>query len=352
MRRDKGFVLLLVLATLVVLSLLAAAIAANVERAVADQARANADFQARLETESTRATLLYLATSRRHTFGGQTIDDAVVRSDGSVADWQPGSDVPSYTPLGNEVRLDGSVYQGLGNARFALQDERGKISINFSDRRMLERWLEGRDVEPQQRQALLATLLDYQDPDEFTRLGGAEAPDYLEAGLPPPPNRTLLTPVELRRVMGWGPVLAGVSDAELVAAFTVSRTALVNINTADAGVLASMPGWNADIAERIIQSRASGPLPDTVTLRRLVAVMPADADSVILYPGDTFTLTTWSSLGGAALHEQWQLTPMEEGGRPWRTLYRLWMPRPEPLDADMARPTGAPVFGDAGTSDR
>ena len=139
MRRENGFVLLLVLATLVVLSLLAAAIAANVERAVADQARANADFQARLDTESTRATLLYLASSRRQTFGGQTIDDAVMSPDGTVADWRPGSDVPSYTPLGNELRLDGSVYRGLGSALFAVQDERGKISINFSDRRMLER---------------------------------------------------------------------------------------------------------------------------------------------------------------------------------------------------------------------
>ncbi len=352
MRRSGGFVLLLVLAALVVLSLLAATIAANVERAVADQARANADFQARLDTESTRATLLYLASSRRQTFGGQTIDDVVVRSDGSVAAWQPGREVPSYTPLGNELRLDGSAYRGLGSALFAVQDERGKISINFSDRRMLDRWLEGRDVQAQQRQALFATLLDYQDPDDFKRLGGAEAADYAEAGLPPPPNRTLLTPIELRRVMGWEPVLAGISDAELVARFTVSRSALVNINSADADVLAAMPGWNSDIARRIVQARASAALPDTVTLRRLVAVMPADPDSVILYPGDTFTLTTWSTLGGAALHEQWQLTPMEEGGRPWRTLYRLWMPRPEPFDADMARPTGSPVFGDASTSDR
>lgn len=351
-RRAPGFVLLLVLAALVVLSLLAAAIAANVERAVADQARANAQFQASLDAESTRATFLYLAVSRRQTFGGQTIDDAVVISNGGIVPWQPGSEVPSYTPLGNEIRLDGSPYRGVGSTVFAVQDERGKISINFSDRRMLDFWLAGRGVGPQQRQALFAALLDYQDPDELTRLGGAEAAEYREAGLPPPPNRTLMTPIELRRVLGWAPVLATVSDAQLVGQFSVARSALVNINTADAAVLAAMPGWNSDIAAQIVALRQVAPLPDTVTLRRRIGVMPADPDSVILFPGETFTLTTWSTEGGPALHEQWQLTPMEEGGRPWRTLYRLWMPRPEPFDAEMARPTGAPVFGDAGTADR
>ena len=350
-RRDGGFVLLLVLAALVVLSLLAAAIAANVERAVADQARANADFQAALDAEATRATVLYLAGTRRQTFGGQTVDDRAVLANGRLGDWTPGAEVPSYTPLGNELRLDGQPYLGVGGTVFALQDERGKISINFSDRRMLDAWLQARGVEPTQRQSLYATLLDYQDPDELTRLGGAEAAEYREAGLPPPPNRTLMTPLELRRVMGWGEVLAPLTDADIVATFSVSRSALVNINTAGAGVLAAMPGWNADIGAAIVAARRQQPFPDTVSLRQLVGVMPLDPDAVILYPGDVFTLTTWPLEGGAAMHEQWQLTPMEEGGRPWRTLYRLSMPRPEPFDADMARPTGAPVFRDASPAD-
>lgn len=351
-RRPGGFVLLLVLASLVVLSLLAAAIATRVERAVQDQAAEEQALRDAIDAESTRATVLYVASTRRYTFGGLTIDDAMVLRDGRTGQVVPGAEIDSYTPIGNEIRVDGTPYRGLGDTRFAIQDDRGRISINFSPRVMLDLWLQGRGVEPSERTALYSSLLDYQDPDDLTRVGGAEADEYREAGLPPPPNRTLMTPLELRRVMGWREPLAALSDEELVRIFSVARSALVNVNSASADVLATLPGWNPEVAARIVAHRRDAMLPHTLALRAVAGTMPLDPDAVILFPGDVASLTTWVPGRGNVLLEQWQLTPMDDGGRPWRTLYRLWLPAPDNAHGIDARPTGAPVFGDPAATDQ
>ena len=58
-------------------------------------------------------------------------------------------------------------------------------------------------VPAEDRDGLIDKFLDYLDANSFRRLNGAEAPEYLEAGLDPPANAPLRTPLEVRRVLGW-----------------------------------------------------------------------------------------------------------------------------------------------------
>lgn len=349
---QRGFILVATLAALVVLALLASAIALSVERARDDQAAADQAFQDALDAESTRATVLYLAATQRYTFGGLTVDDAVVLSDDERSALVEGEDIVSYAPTGTEIAMDGTPHQGLGRVWFSLQDDRGRLSINFVPRLLLSRWLEAQGAAPGTHGDLFARLLDYQDADDLVRLNGGESAEYRKLGQPPPPNRTLLTPLELRRVLGWNQALASLSDAELVQNFAISRAALVNVNTAPPEVLATIPGWDAAVAERVhAMRRQRGPYASTLDVLAVAGVPPLDPDGLILFPGETASLSTWSPGGGRIQLEQWQLTPMEDGGRPWRTLYKLSLAQPEDPDELTARRPRAKVFTDATTPD-
>lgn len=342
--RQRGFILVVVLVTLVVLSLLAGAVAVSSARAVRE-AQAEADaFEAELAGIGTRDTLLYLLSTHRQTVGGLTIDDQVVLVAGQATAFAArDGEAPSTLPVGNEIRLDGSAYEGLGPVRFALQDDAGLFSINWTTtfRPGLFDLLE---VPPGERAALEAKRLDYQDPDSLHRLGGAEAPQYHEAGLPPPSNRTLLTPLELRNVPGWREALASRSDGEVMGLLTASRSVVTNANTATAQSLQVIPGVDEATARRIIALRRQQPF---MLEHRLISEfrLPLDPLAPVgLLAVGYGTLALWHNASGPARVLHWTLTPIDEGGRPWRLDYEITLPRDEVTDPNLVRPAPSPLF--------
>lgn len=245
-RADQGFVLVAVLVALVVLTLLATAIATTSERAL-QEARENADaFEAEVAMTSTRDTLLFMFNTQRRTYGGLTIDKQVSWSAGEATASRSASDedsgLPPMLPIGNEIRFDGTPYQGLNGVNFALRDDGGRFSPNWTFELYRPGFYTQLGVPAEQWPELEARRLDYQDPDSLFRLGGAEAEDYRRKGLPPPTNRPLATPLEVRRVMGWGKALEGLDDGQLVSRLTTARNVMVNVNTAPPDVLQALPG--------------------------------------------------------------------------------------------------------------
>ena len=75
--RPRGFVLVLVLAMRVVLSLLAGGIAATTSRLVQQSQRRADALQDEIDMASTRATVLYMLGTQRMTIGGLTVDNLV-----------------------------------------------------------------------------------------------------------------------------------------------------------------------------------------------------------------------------------------------------------------------------------
>lgn len=342
--REAGFVLIAVLAVLVILSILGATIGVITQRLRDEQLLRQRQLRDEIAMASTRATVIYLLTSQRMTFGGLTVDEQVVYSEDERLEQQAGETPISYWPVGNEVSMDGTAFEGLDGTRFALQDDRGRLAVNWVSPVLLERFLEQGGKLERPIGSLVNLLQDYQDPDDLHRLNSAERRDYVRLGMPPPTNRTLLTPMELRRVQGWDEAVAGISDAGLHEALTVIRSAQINVNTAPASVLRSLPGVDQGMAERVVAARSLTPFVSMTAFYQLLGLSPVDEDNLSLYPQASGTLKLWPSEGGTVQVLHWTLTPRADGGRPWREDYEFILPGDERTTEDRVRPVAAKVF--------
>jgi len=348
----RGFVLVAVLAMLVILSLLAGTIAQVAQRVRDDEVERQRIIQDEIDLASTRATLFYLLASQRMTFGGLTVDDQVVLSEDQQLDARRTREDPiAVMAVGTEIRLDGSAHAGLAGLRFALQDDRGLLGVNWAPSLMLERWRGALSGAPESLEApavpiatLSNLLLDYQDADSLYRINSAEAEAYEAAGLPPPTNQVLATPLELRRVMGWRDLLSGVPDSRLVDTLTVSRSPVINVNTAPVEVLASLPGVDMATAQRIVDARQVQPFSLRAAFRNFAGGLPGGEDVVSLYPSTSGILKLWSPRGGAVQVLHWTLTPLDDGGRPWREDYEFTLPQDDWIDAGPARAVATPLL--------
>jgi hypothetical protein len=320
----RGFVLVLVLAMLVILSLLAGGIAATTAR-LAEQSRQRAQrMQDEVDIASTRATVMYLLSTQRMTVGGLTIDRLVAFPGEGVREMQSDQDLESSLPIGNEIVPDARPYRGIGQARFAIQDDYGLFGVNWNPPWMLQRLLDqGGGSKSAPPQTLINRLLDYQDADNLYRLNSAEADGYRRAGLRPPGNRPLATPMELMRVMGWPEALAFLSPAEINDTISSEAVAVVNVNTAPARVLRSIEGVDEDMAARVVAFRKTQPFLTEVAFFEFLGLRKSAEAPIAVYPAMSGTLKLWPSHGGQVGLVHWTLTPVENGGRPWREDYEL-----------------------------
>jgi len=145
-------------------------------------------------------------------------------------------------------------------------DEDGKIDLNGANRDVLSRLLYAIDVERDQREEIVDSILDWRDPDDKHSLSGAED-DYYE-DLDPPyeaKDGAFDSVEELLLVKGvtedvyWGHGGEEGFVAGLVDLVTVYQTQpAININTAPGPVLEAVLGVGAATVEGILQSREEG----------------------------------------------------------------------------------------------
>ncbi len=340
----QGFILVLVLAMLVVLSLLAGSIASVTTR-LRDQAQfRQTRLRDSIDIASTRATLLYLLNTQRMTIGGLTVDRNVSFGENGVRQIESNEDLMSTLPVGNEIALDGRVYQGLHAVRFSMQDEQGLFGVNWSPPQALSRLLsEARVPTRMPSETLINRLMDYQDPDDLYRLNSLEADGYRAAGMLPPSNRKLATPMELMRVSGWADALAFLTPAELSDTVSLEDTSMININTAPARVLMTVEGLNAELVGRIIARRKVQPFLTGRALFDFLGVQSAAEDGVAVYPAGSGTLKLWSANGGQVGLLHWSLSILEDGQPPWREDYELIQSQNQP-EGDTVYPVASRLF--------
>lgn len=353
---DSGFVLLVVLAALVVIALLAAAVATVSERVLAEAQAEDARFQTELEAANVRESVLFLLATQRQTVSGLTVDDQVVRTFGQ-AQWFIGPDdddspLPPPLPVGNEIALDGTPYQS-GSMRFALQDSAGLFSVNWSVPLLRVGFFNAQGAAPGEIPALEAKRLDYQDPNSEYRLGGAERRQYREAGLPEPANHTLLTPLQLRAVMGWQGLLAGLSDQQIIERITTSRVLGLNLNTAPASSLTMIPGLTPEAVDRAMAMRRLQPFLLLWEFRSTFGVIiDEEALPLLTLANGAGSLRLWNNAGGPVTLLHWSLTPVAEKGRPWRIDYQLTLPWDPALAKTPARIPASPLLTPPDTAGR
>ncbi|WP_433853557.1 type II secretion system protein GspK [Stenotrophomonas nitritireducens] len=341
-RADQGFVLVIVLAILVVLALLAAATATSAERAI-HAAQADADrFQSELAMAGTRETLLFMLATQRQTIAGLTVNESDAKASTAMSLDDP--DGFTALPVGNEIRLDSTPYQGLENTRFSLQDDRGLLSVNWAAPILRQSFYRSLGIASDQWSGLEAKLLDYQDADDLHRLDGAEKSHYASAGLPPPTNRTLATPLELRRVLGWNEALAGMDDSTLLSMFTMTRGSDLNINTAPPQVLGLLPGLTPENTARIVELRRSTPFLSTAQAQQNFGIGAVFDEGLALFAKPSGNLILWDHHSGARHLLHWTLTPFEVNGLPWRIDYEVILPRGNESDQAVVGSPSTPLF--------
>ena len=323
--RQNGFVLVVTLWILAIISVGAAYFAERVASSVSLARQSQEATEALLDMSSTRAEILFrLGTTRFSAYGlGPTPQGAIV--------------------------LDDRPYRGSGQDIVRLQDSRGLININFIQPDMLRRLLGQMGVAAENRDALLDTLYDYTDTDDLRRLNGAEAAEYRARGLPVPPNDWLVTPWQLQNVIGWREQTALWRDQKLPAILTAAGVLGFNPNTAPREALAALPGSSLEIADNLIKIRALNPLTNVSQLAGLTGQAGLDSENLKFFPGDNIRLTQESDKIAGAVRYQIALTPFASRA-PWRIDYYiktgLTSPsqnanKPLPLPARLALPATA-----------
>jgi general secretion pathway protein K len=176
--RRRGFALILVLWTLVLVALIIAQLdaAGRSEMVIAGNLRANAEAEAAADGAIAEASFKLLDTSDAHW-------------------WADGS-----------TRI-----LTLSNAtiRVSIVSETGKIELNGADPSLIAALLQGIGVESDKASALADAIADWRDPGESPRPQGAKLPQYRAAGLDyGPPDAPFQSLDEVRQVLGMTPAIA------------------------------------------------------------------------------------------------------------------------------------------------
>lgn len=355
-RQDaRGFALLTVIATIVVLTLLSSAITLTVDRLRATSAAQQEALNGEIAAYSTRSTILFMLGTQRMTYGGLTVNQVIVRTPqeqsmqmlanpANVAD----TNTISFAPVGDELRLDGTLYRGLGDSYFALQDDRGRFSINWAVPGMMQGLMHALRVPLDERGRLLDALRNYQErraPGDFVTAAGSDGTSQI--GTDSLAHHVLLTPFQLLSIPAWRPYLEHWSNQHIGRRLSVTRSVSINVNTASAFVMQTLPGVESAQAKRVIALRGENPLASESMAYALLPSIPDGSGLLMLYPSNSGTLICWSTRDQPAMQVHYTLTPFELHGKPWRIDYVIPLAQPPAATVPASRAHGATLL--AGT---
>jgi len=201
-----------------------------------------------------------------------------------------------------------------------LQDARGLIAINYIDDTQLYNFLGVMQVPVDQRHHLIDTLHDYIDADDLRRLEGAESAEYAAAGLPPPRNMPLVSPFELKSIIGWRDMPSLWQDPGITEFVSVGVIAPINPNTAPWQVLAALPGVTPALAKTVVARRKLGPI-DVALFEQLTGTNQSTfPPQAVAYPSDSVRITQRAIGMPWAIRYNLRLTPLSSIS-PWQIGY-------------------------------
>jgi len=123
-----------------------------------------------------------------------------------------------------------STFLETGHLTYYVVNESGKLDLNRLNKPLLELFLEYMKLEPDEREVIIDSLLDWQDSDDLHRINGAELDTYQELDDPYiPRNGKIMDPSEFFLIHGTAP-LAGLFKANEI--FTVhNESGSINFNS-------------------------------------------------------------------------------------------------------------------------
>jgi general secretion pathway protein K len=200
-----------------------------------------------------------------------------------------------YAPRVNRVELDqppepidlGRVAGKFGRGEYEveIQDESGKINLNFVSEEQLRKVIEASGIPRPDSDVIADSVMDWRDPDSDHRLNGAED-DFYQSLRPPykAKNGRMDTVEELLLIRGvtrdyfYGH-LEKTPDGAVVRRYGLSRfftvysaSNRINVNFAPPEVLMSVPGMTPEAARLIYERRRSKPFARLEDLTRELPV--------------------------------------------------------------------------------
>lgn len=228
-RRDGGFILVAVLSALAVLSTLAASFV--VATRIHARAAANVVLASRLEAAAdagvTSGVLSLLAR-----------EELFAHPDRRLA-----------CAFDDQIVIETSV-----------EDEAGKVDLNFADERLLAQLLLYAGVAETEVAAHIDRIVDFRDKDDLKRPNGAESGEYREAGVGyGPGNGEFATVEELDQVLHLPEAVVAAIRPHVT---VHSKQVGLDVDAASLSLVAAL----SEGARQVTQSHEAAPLPKQLTL--------------------------------------------------------------------------------------
>ncbi len=246
-QHGQGFVLVATLFAVAIISIAAAYFASRVDVLRTSAVEAQLWATAEREAFSLRETLLHATSIHPRDERGLVVPSGALATDG------------------RHYRLSDTLI-------LRIQDERGLIAVNVTERRLLARFFTSIGIPSDHHARMVDGLIDYIDDDDFKHLNGAEKDDYLAAKKPLPANDFLRSREELTNIAGWEQLFAAVDKADstddgsnfgirarFLGLFSTARHFGINVNSAPAAVLSAIPGIDSTRVGALIDQRKIAP---------------------------------------------------------------------------------------------
>lgn len=265
-RNQQGFVLVLVLWALLLLSVVGTSIAITAKERVwfasghASRVEAQWAADAGMATAETRLAYRVVALAQLPGAAAASAGSAALEADPQVVAERRGwlralNALDTTLAAAMPERLpNGAVY------RTATRDATARLNLNAAGEPELRAFFSAWVGDERQLSILAESLLDWRDEDDLARAQGAEAEFYDRLPVPYPiRNGPLLSVREVLLVRGMTPELFQKVEPYLTVLPT--RDLRINVNTAPAEVLAAVPGFSRELAQRLtVWRQRSGPV--------------------------------------------------------------------------------------------
>jgi hypothetical protein len=284
---EAGFVLIAAIWFVALLALLGVVIAGWMARSTARTAALADRFALQAEADDAVNRVAWLMASNFFSQRGLEL----LQGEDWVRAATPGTAYVDPTAATPYLALDDRPYR-MGPLAVRLQDLQGLFDLNTTTSEVLDDLLRVYQVPYTARGAMIDRLLAYAGRSE-SRDAGGDSGDYLGAGRPPPRDALLLTPWEAARVLGWDAWPQFWQGADpLAETTTTGGSAAINLNTAPALVLGTLPGFDDQAIAALIDYRRSFLLSGPIDIDRATGVdMPYNLYRYAFFPDGRLRLT-------------------------------------------------------------